>query len=263
MYGNHQPGIIRTFRFYQEVLVALSVATKLQTRQGFLLRISGTVLNVPRLYLNVPQLASFPGPCPHRWPPACQQQLFEDEGVSATWSRWSHYHMTTDTARTRCPMSYRPPRVRGENVAFCFERPLDPRPLSPQQEEGRVGHSMDRLPWSESFLIGCQVLLSSLVSLQSFDGVDVLWQLWLPPHQDLVLLQILQTLGGIVWLSDCFKFWCIDWWISSTCEASLSTVFFSSWMSSAVGVSVSIEYTVKVVLLSEYSMYCKNTHTLS
>lgn len=32
------------------------------------------------------------------------------------------------------------------------------------------------------------------MSLQSFDGVDVLRQLRLPPHQYFVLLQILQTL---------------------------------------------------------------------
>lgn len=44
MYGNHPPETIRTITFYQEVLVALSVATKLQTRRGFILRIDGTVL---------------------------------------------------------------------------------------------------------------------------------------------------------------------------------------------------------------------------
>lgn len=48
---------------------------------------------------------------------------------------------------------------------------------------------------------------------------------------------------------------------SPTWEASLSTVFFSSWMSSAVGVSVSMENTFPVVLLSEYSTYCKHQHT--
>lgn len=44
MNGNHQPETIRTFRFYQEVLVALSVATELQMRQGFIGRIDGMVL---------------------------------------------------------------------------------------------------------------------------------------------------------------------------------------------------------------------------
>lgn len=46
-------------------------------------------------------------------------------------------------------------------------------------------------PWSESLLIGCQVLLSPLMGLEGFDGVDILWQLRLSPHQDLVLLQLL------------------------------------------------------------------------
>lgn len=50
---------------------------------------------------------------------------------------------------------------------------------------------------SESLLIGCQVLLGPLVGLQGFDGVDVLRQLRLPPHQDLVLLQILQALQEV------------------------------------------------------------------
>lgn len=49
---------------------------------------------------------------------------------------------------------------------------------------------------SEGFLIGCQVLLSPLVSLQGFDGVDILRKLGLPPHQDFLLLQVLQTLMG-------------------------------------------------------------------
>ena len=61
---------------------------------------------------------------------------------------------------------------------------------------GGVRLGRDLFPWSESLLIGCQVLFSSLVGLQSLDGVDILRQLGLPPHQDLLLLQILQTLQG-------------------------------------------------------------------
>lgn len=47
---------------------------------------------------------------------------------------------------------------------------------------------------SERLLIGCQVLLSSLMSLQGFDGVDVLRQLRLLPHQNLLLFQVLHPL---------------------------------------------------------------------
>lgn len=80
----------------------------------------------------------------------------------------------------------------------------DPRPAAPRhlqlppqrdgQQGGGVKLSRDHLPRSESLLIGCQVLLGSLVSLQSFDGVDVLRKLRLPPHQDFVLLQVFLTL---------------------------------------------------------------------
>lgn len=52
------------------------------------------------------------------------------------------------------------------------------------------------VPWSESFLIGRQVLLCSLVRLQGFYSVHVLWQLRLPSHQSLILLYLLRPLGN-------------------------------------------------------------------
>lgn len=71
-----------------------------------------------------------------------------------------------------------------------------PRNTQEGAEPGSGGEGP--LSWSKSLLIGCQVLFGSLMSLQSFDGVDVLRQLRLPPHQYFVLLQILQTLKAQV-----------------------------------------------------------------
>lgn len=135
---------------------------------------------------------------------------------TATWSWWCHHHVTADTLwNTTYTVSYLLSATRGQRwegfFLFCcwVQRQLLIWPRtsfyttastsSPERRKGG-GWSQaqqDHLPRSESLLIGCQVLLSSLVSLQSFDGVDVLRQLRLPPHQDLVLLQILQTLWGL------------------------------------------------------------------
>lgn len=60
---------------------------------------------------------------------------------------------------------------------FRHERSVNSVPIGPQTGFSMTGVGGDRLPWSESLLIGCQVLLGPLVSLQSFDGVDVLRQL--------------------------------------------------------------------------------------
>lgn len=112
--------------------------------------------------------------------------------------------MTADTQHVHSVLlviGHQGSEVRRLFFCFVIERsvgsvPIRPRQVLPEQEGVGEGLSRDRLPWSESLLIGCQVLLGSLVGLQSFDGVDVLRQLRLPPHQNLLLLQLLQTLRG-------------------------------------------------------------------